>query len=31
VPNLTVPEDWGLIGNTVNSPRQFQFGGRFTF
>ena len=31
VPGLTVPTDWGLIGNTVNSPRQFQFGGRFTF
>jgi hypothetical protein len=31
VPSLTVPTDWGLIGNTVNSPRQFQFGSRFTF
>ena len=31
VPNLTIPTDWGLIGNTINSPRQFQFGSRFTF
>jgi hypothetical protein len=31
VPSLAVPTDWGLIGNTVNSPRQFQFGSRFTF
>jgi hypothetical protein len=31
VPSLTVPNDFGLIQSTVNSPRQFQFGSRFTF
>jgi hypothetical protein len=31
VPTLTVPADWGFIGNTINTPRQFQFGGRFSF
>ena len=31
VPSLAVPEDFGLIQSTVNSPRQFQFGARYTF
>jgi len=31
VPTLTVPDQFGQITNTVNSPRQFQFGARFTF
>ena len=31
VPTLTVPANFGLITSTVNSPRQFQFGARFTF
>lgn len=31
VPTLTVPDNFGLIQSTVNSPRQFQFGSRFTF
>ncbi len=31
VPSLTVPNTFGLIQATVNSPRQFQFGTRFTF
>jgi Carboxypeptidase regulatory-like domain len=31
VPTLTVPANFGLITSTVNSPRQFQFGTRFTF
>jgi hypothetical protein len=31
VPNLLVPADWGLITATVNQPRQFQFGARYTF
>jgi hypothetical protein len=25
------PTNFGLITNTVNTPRQFQFGGRFAF
>jgi hypothetical protein len=31
VPTLTVPDNIGLIQTTVNTPRQFQFGSRFTF
>jgi hypothetical protein len=31
VPNLSVPANFGLIQTTVNNPRQFQFGSRFTF
>ena len=31
VPSLSVPANFGLIQSTVNSPRQFQFGARFTF
>ncbi|MFZ0395846.1 MAG: TonB-dependent receptor, partial [Terracidiphilus sp.] len=31
VSSLTVPANFGLITGTVNSPRQFQFGSRFTF
>ena len=31
VSTLTVPANFGLITSTVNSPRQFQFGTRFTF
>ena len=31
VPSLTVPNTFGLILSTVNSPRQFQFATRFTF
>jgi len=31
VSSLTVPSNFGLIQSTVNSPRQFQFGSRFTF
>jgi hypothetical protein len=31
ISSLTVPENFGLIQSTVNSPRQFQFGARFTF
>ena len=31
VSSLTVPDNFGLITGTVNSPRQFQFGSRFTF
>lgn len=31
VPSLTEPANFGLIQSTVNSPRQFQFGARFTF
>jgi hypothetical protein len=31
VSSLTVPANFGQITNTVNSPRQFQFGSRFTF
>lgn len=31
VSSLTVPANFGLITSTVNSPRQFQFGSRFTF
>ncbi|MFC5863618.1 carboxypeptidase regulatory-like domain-containing protein [Acidicapsa dinghuensis] len=30
-PSLTVPDNIGLVQTTVNTPRQFQFGGRFTF
>ena len=30
-PTLTVPANFGLITSTVNQPRQFQFGSRFTF
>jgi hypothetical protein len=26
-----VPANFGLITSTVNQPRQFQFGSRFTF
>jgi len=31
VSSLTVPANFGQITSTVNSPRQFQFGSRFTF
>ena len=31
VPSITVPANFGVISTTVNSPRQFQFGSRFTF
>lgn len=31
VSSLTVPANFGQVTNTVNSPRQFQFGSRFTF
>ena len=31
ISSLTVPANFGLIQGTVNSPRQFQFGARFTF
>ena len=31
VSSLTVPDQFGLVRTTVNSPRQFQFGTRFTF
>lgn len=31
VPSLSVPDNFGLIQSTVNSPRQFQFGARFSF
>jgi hypothetical protein len=31
VPTITVPAGFGVTGSTVNSPRQFQFGSRFTF
>ena len=30
-PTLSEPDNIGLIQSTVNTPRQFQFGGRFTF
>jgi hypothetical protein len=31
VSSLTVPANFGVIKSTINSPRQFQFGSRFTF
>jgi hypothetical protein len=31
VPTLQASSGFGMITNTVNSPRQFQFGARFTF
>jgi Carboxypeptidase regulatory-like domain len=31
VPTLTQPDGFGQITATVNTPRQFQFGARFTF
>jgi hypothetical protein len=31
ISSLTVPTDFGQILATVNSPRQFQFGARYTF
>jgi hypothetical protein len=31
VPTITVPASFGVITSTVNSPRQLQFGSRFTF
>jgi len=31
VSSLTVPANFGFIGSTVNQPRQFQFGSKFTF
>jgi len=31
VPSLAVPDNFGLIQTTLNSPRQFQFAGRFSF
>ncbi|HXX00226.1 MAG TPA: hypothetical protein VEJ00_03355, partial [Candidatus Acidoferrales bacterium] len=29
--NVVNPNNFGTVTNTVNTPRQFQFGARFTF